>query len=538
MPRKKNNSRKLKGKGGYVPALAGRGLYARRIRGKGGFWSDLAKPFVGLASNAIDKVIPGSGNVARQAAKLFGVGAYRAGTMLQASPVPDVGRTEDSAVTYTHKEYLGDIYSSNDWETTVFPVNVGLKDTFPWLSGIAQSFQKYRVDSLCFYYRSRSSVAIASTGGAGSGLGMGTVTGVFQYNPYEKAPANKVEAMALSGVQACVSSQDCVFPLECDPRKNVMRNLLIRKDSVSDDLAKYDHANFVIATAGMPGSSYNMGELWVSYTVSLIAPKAEDLMPMFRSNPVNSLSTVDLVKTGLPSNLTLVAPTDTSILQSRNTLGIKRVVLGDGMPAIAFPSPNGYYRVNLDYSLTATGLSPAATFFFASPDASVTIGPAEGVMIDAMVTASPFTSGHYNMSLAFKLTCSLPVGHLRIGWQGPGASTWTSGLGDMEIVKYPDTYDVFWSQAATLTLAARKERALAALGVSTSSAMVASMANPALVSAARAPVYARDPIARTSSALSVQNLVSSEVWNGGSAVPGDASLVAPDHLPATEMEVV
>jgi len=63
--------------------------------------------------------------------------------------------------------------------------------------------------------------------------------------------------------------------MECDPAKIQFKNLLVRTKGQVDDLAKYDHATLNLATVGFPGV-YNLGELWVSYDVTLMAPRVQD----------------------------------------------------------------------------------------------------------------------------------------------------------------------------------------------------------------------------------------------------------------------
>jgi len=263
---------KLRGRGAYYPG-------GRVLRGKGGFFDDVgnffrsaAGPLIGVAGKAAEAIWPGAGQVAQGIRKLVGMGAYtpvRSNSIL-AQPVPKVGSSQDRGIRYSHQEFLGDVTGSQDWELTQFKVNPGLPESFPWLSGIAGNFQKYRIDGLVFYLRSTSSVAIASS----TDLGLGTVLGGYQYNVYDKAPASKLEFLSLSGSLSGKPSEDHIYPMECDRSKNVFGNLLVRTVGVSDDLQKYDHATFNLATVGFPGEYY-LGELWVSYNITLMAPKVE-----------------------------------------------------------------------------------------------------------------------------------------------------------------------------------------------------------------------------------------------------------------------
>lgn len=276
----KPKGKTLRGKGAYYPG-------GRVLRGKGGFFDDVGNifkgaiaPVVNALGKAADSVIPGAGSVASGITKLVGLGAYTPvkSNAILAQPVPKVGSSQDQGVRYRHEEYLGDVTSSADWELTQFHVNPGLQESFPWLSTIAGNFQKYRMNGLVFYLKSTSSSAIANT----SDLGLGTVLGAFQYNVYDPAPSSKVEFLALSGSGSGKPSDDHIYPMECDPSKIQFKNLLVRSKGQVDDLAKYDHATLNLATVGFPGV-YSLGELWVSYDVTLIAPRVQDSQQFIRS---------------------------------------------------------------------------------------------------------------------------------------------------------------------------------------------------------------------------------------------------------------
>ena len=65
-------------------------------------------------------------------------------------------------------------------------------------------------------------------------------------------------------------------PIECDPKVTAQEVLYIRSTGVpdGDDQRLYDWGNFQIATSGFQGASVTIGELWVTYDIALIKPKA------------------------------------------------------------------------------------------------------------------------------------------------------------------------------------------------------------------------------------------------------------------------
>lgn len=361
--------RRVKGRGAYYPGgmtLRGRGGFIEDV---GSFFKKAAGPLLGVAGGVANTIWPGSGMVADGIRKLIGAGAYtpvRSNAIL-AQPVPRVNSTQDTGITYSHQEYLGDVTGSTDWELTQFHVNPGLPETFPWLSGVAANFQKYRIDGLVFYLRSTSSVAIANT----ENLGLGTVMGGFQTNVYDKAPSSKLEFLSLSGARSGKPSEDHIYPMECDRSKNVFGNLLVRTVGVADDLQKYDHAVFNLATVGFPGAYY-LGELWVSYKLTLIAPKVESTGTAVTTLPIATTDEkgnitgyterlFDAERSELENGIWMCHPPVTDQTAMYNTLGWTIGKAADAAPCIVIPpGSSGYYLFEFRSKSTATGqmLSP------------------------------------------------------------------------------------------------------------------------------------------------------------------------------------
>jgi len=371
-------------------AIRGRGAYyagGRVLRGKGGFFDDLGgilKGVVGPVINAVDKVVPGAGSIASGIGKLVGLGAYSPvkTNAILAQPVPKVGSAQDRGIRYRHEEFLGDVTGSADWELTQFSVNPGLPESFPWLSTLATSFQKYKISGLVFYLKSTSSVAIAST----ENLGLGTVLGGFQYNVYDRPPSSKIDFLSLSGSRSGKPSDDHIFPLECDPSKNVFENLLIRHTGVEDDLAKYDHAKFNLATVGFPGE-YFLGELWVSYDITLMAPKVEQAMPFVRmTHAAMSAEIMEEEKNYYfnfaPTSLESVPPV------SVNTLGISVENLPDGYRALKMP-PGISGTFLLNYAVSSSSANMANT--------NPTLQPVNGTCeLQVPTTIGPLSAFQFN----------------------------------------------------------------------------------------------------------------------------------------------
>lgn len=189
--------------------------------------------------------------------------------------VPSFGSS--GALTFSHKEYIGDIFSGptlvngqTAFNYQTFSLNPGLNSFLPVLSRIAGSFEEYEWKQLMIYYRSTSGNALTSANTA-----LGTVILSTNYNANLPSFPNKIlqenYEFAVSGKPAC----DIIHAVECKPQHNVLDRLYVRTDSQipSTDLRFSDLGKFQISTIGMQAANVNLGELWVSYTVKLHKPK-------------------------------------------------------------------------------------------------------------------------------------------------------------------------------------------------------------------------------------------------------------------------
>jgi len=264
-----------KGKNGVPSRRLIAAVRRPRLRGRGGFWSDLKKgykkfttPFLDVVQAAADVWHPNAGRFMRKARPIVGVGAYDTvgADSLMASPVPIVGSAPDNGVRVRHSEYIMDISSTTALTNLVLNINPGMQTTFPWLSNLARSFQKWDAHAMIFTFKSTSATALGSTSTA-----LGTVIGAVIYDVNAEVPQSKAGILGLSGARAGVPSKDNLFPVECAPSSRLMRNLLVRSAGVGDDLQKYDLGKLLISTVGSQTDSI-AGELHVSYDVVLKSP--------------------------------------------------------------------------------------------------------------------------------------------------------------------------------------------------------------------------------------------------------------------------
>jgi hypothetical protein len=189
--------------------------------------------------------------------------------------VPDFAPSDLHQVTYSNKEFIGDIYapqSTTGFALQRWAINPGLGLTFPWLSQLAINFVDYELVQLCFTYKSTVADFAAASGQVGQ------IVMCTQYNPTEAAFQDKEEMMLYEGGSSAKTTENLIHGVECDPSKNAGSfQKFIRYGGVasSEDLKNYDLGVLNLAILNCPATyaGQQLGELWVSYTVKLRKPK-------------------------------------------------------------------------------------------------------------------------------------------------------------------------------------------------------------------------------------------------------------------------
>jgi hypothetical protein len=206
-------------------------------------------------------------------------------------------------------------------------MNPGMVSTFPWLSGVAQRYDKYRFRKLDFKYETQTATTT-----------VGTVMLVPDYDAADPAPSSKITAL---------SYEDCARGeawTKFASRMN-MENLralpqyYIRSAALaaSLDIKTYDTGNMWLCTASEANNNV-IGELWVEYEVELIAP---------------SLALLGAASAGVSGQII----NSTSAVTSAALFGATTVSTGSSLVTIAgdvmtFTLP-GLYSVQYAQSLTS-----------------------------------------------------------------------------------------------------------------------------------------------------------------------------------------
>lgn len=216
--------------------------------------------------------------LARRAIKaVTGYGAYRGvgrgGMSGTQAPSIRNGSLDGGSIVISHKEYLGDVYSSSTvgaFNIYTYRINPGDPNTFPWLSQCAKNFQQYRVEGMGFHFKSMSGDSLTNANTA-----LGSVMMCTQYDATQTPPNSKSEMENMEYAQSIKPSQSITHFVECAKNQSPLTELFVNENpqNQNGDKRFYDFAQFSIGTIGMQAASVNLGELWVSYQIRLFKPQ-------------------------------------------------------------------------------------------------------------------------------------------------------------------------------------------------------------------------------------------------------------------------
>lgn len=278
---------------------------------------------------------PSAGRVGAEAGRLFrkvtGFGDYKvnSNTLVNSDPLPSFKNLRNGT-RITHREYLNDVITSptpGGFAIQTVPIQPALLASFPWLSASAENYQEYRLNGCIYEFKSNSYDALASTNTAS-----GTVVMSTDYNVLDAPFPNKFQMEQSQFTCSSKPSRNLMHPIECAKMETPTSVLFTRPGPVTTgDLRLYDWGNFYIATVGMQGASVNIGELWVTYDVTLLKPKlgsTTDVQDHYVLNPAGTLpgGTAYFGNATFPPILTLDSDMGTHLsITTPSTVGLNTI---------------------------------------------------------------------------------------------------------------------------------------------------------------------------------------------------------------------
>lgn len=320
-------------------------------------------------------------------------------TLKSSDSIPNMHRDGQSVI-IRHKEYLGEVTANKSFTiNNTFPLNPGLAQTFPWLSGVANRFQEYRFKGVVYHYVPSSGSLSTGTSNA-----LGTVMLQTTYRSNDAVPASKVEMLNEYWASESVPSEPFCHPIECDPKENPFNIQYVRTQSVptGDNQLIYDLGATHLATSGQQVDGVVLGDLWITYEVEL-------KKPVVTSNVSTDITYVEQAFTGASGSNWFATP--------GSSLGNLQLTY-DGIRTLTFPKASvGTWILTFKFTASgtfsafnATGVPTLAncSAFIVDPQTSATN---EGMVIGG---TSPTTSdGFYITAItitdpALRATVTMP----------------------------------------------------------------------------------------------------------------------------------
>lgn len=162
------------------------------------------------------------------------------------------------AYTVTNREYVGYVSSSSSFTLTSMFTNPGLTTTFPWLSNVANNFDRYIFRKLRYTFVPSVSTATS-----------GRIALVWNYNAADPPPTTKAGALSIAPANETSVWSPNVLDIPCTGQIQYTRDGLPN----NVDLKTTDMGTLYIVTDLASGTA-TIGELYVEYVVEFMNPHA------------------------------------------------------------------------------------------------------------------------------------------------------------------------------------------------------------------------------------------------------------------------
>jgi hypothetical protein len=274
----------LTGHGDYVPSRF------TRVRGRGGYIQDLAgglgNMFGGKLGGALGHLggglfegITGMGDY-RQRAQAR-IEAYKKSGQIDMAPLNmgamNVQFGGGNAPRVTHREFIGPVYGSAGFNTTVYRIQPGLRGVgvlFPWASSVANCFTQYKLHGMVLEYKTTST-------NYSSQVGLGSVMMSTQYDAESSPLASQIAVDNNEFTTSDTPATSFIHPIECATEMNPISVRYVQANNSSggtDDERFNDVGIFQLSTLGQTDSAgLQIGELWASYDIEFLKPALPDL---------------------------------------------------------------------------------------------------------------------------------------------------------------------------------------------------------------------------------------------------------------------
>jgi hypothetical protein len=172
-------------------------------------------------------------------------------------------RSNNKGIFVKKREFIQNIVPVDPFTPTKIEFNPGLSAMFPWLSGVAPNFEKYRVHKLSFIYETAQSTFIP-----------GMVMFAPEFNISDDLPESKAELLEYAYATRAPVWKNFQMELPVSAIMNY-RDYYIRVNelSVTNDKKLYDPFYLIYATDAVQEDISYAGEIWVEYEIELLYPQ-------------------------------------------------------------------------------------------------------------------------------------------------------------------------------------------------------------------------------------------------------------------------
>jgi len=262
--------------------------------------------------------------------------------------------SRDGSVTITHREYITDVLSSvSNFSLFVAEwINPGNVTLFPWLSGLANSYEEYDFRKLKFVYE-----PITATSSSGA------VHMAFDYDAQDANPSTKQQMMNFAGATSgpVWASCSCVFDRQQAKALTPRRFVTPAAAPTGTDPKTYFVSAFYLMIANCSTGTNAYGELYVEYEVDLFTPQTVTAISDYVSNGSNpSMTNTNLFPANIVGSLGVVsAQTNTITFERLGRYLLDVVTTGTGVASsLGVGAVNGLTQSNI-YSWANSGATSA-----------------------------------------------------------------------------------------------------------------------------------------------------------------------------------
>lgn len=178
--------------------------------------------------------------------------------------------SDPDVVRIRRREFLGDILAPTTpgtFTVYTYPINAGLRVSFPFLSQTADNYEEYCFDGLVYEYISSASPYITNSA-------LGTVIAAMEYNSAAPPFANKFAMENSAHAISTRLDKNLMYGVECAKGSNAQNCYYMRSGTSNLPLTTTDLGLFQLGIAPsstIPASTV-LGELWVTYDVCIKRP--------------------------------------------------------------------------------------------------------------------------------------------------------------------------------------------------------------------------------------------------------------------------